>query len=82
MATLSIRNFDDQLKQQLRLEAAKHGCSMEEEVRQILRRHLLPTRKTGLGTRLQQRFVASGGVALQLPQRKLARSADLGSDDA
>ena len=38
MSTLTVRNIDDDLKQRLRLEAARHGHSMEEEVRRILRR--------------------------------------------
>lgn len=37
MAILTIRNIDDALKARLRLCAARHGRSMEEEVRQILR---------------------------------------------
>ncbi len=82
MATLSIHHLDEQLKQQLCLEAAKHGWSMEEEIRQILRRHLLPARNPGLGTRLRQRFAESGGVELELPQRKPARIADFSGDDA
>ena len=38
MASITIRHFDDGLKQKLRLQAALHGCSMEEEVRVILRK--------------------------------------------
>ncbi|WP_240673322.1 FitA-like ribbon-helix-helix domain-containing protein [Chromohalobacter israelensis] len=37
MASITIRNLDEQIKAQLRMEAAKHGHSMEEEVRIILR---------------------------------------------
>lgn len=37
MASLTIRNLDESLKTDLRLRAARHGCSMEEEARQILR---------------------------------------------
>ena len=37
MATLTIRNIDDETKRLLRLRAARHEHSMEEEVRQILR---------------------------------------------
>lgn len=37
MATLTIRNFNDDLKQELRLRAARRGASMEEEARSILR---------------------------------------------
>lgn len=36
MASLTIRNLDDNLKIQLRLRAAQHGTSMEAEVRTIL----------------------------------------------
>ena len=37
MATMTIRNLDDELKARLRLRAARHGQSMEEEARSILR---------------------------------------------
>jgi plasmid stability protein len=40
MPALLIRGLDDDLKRQLRLRAAENGHSMEEEVRQILRRVL------------------------------------------
>ncbi len=36
MASITVRNLDDSLKQRLKEQAAKHGCSMEEEVRRIL----------------------------------------------
>lgn len=35
---LTIRNLDDATKNALRLQAARHGISMEEEARRILRR--------------------------------------------
>jgi plasmid stability protein len=38
MASITIRNLDEDLKQRLRVRAAEHGRSMEEEVRDILRR--------------------------------------------
>jgi phosphopantothenoylcysteine decarboxylase/phosphopantothenate--cysteine ligase len=37
MASLTVRQLDDRLKQQLRLRAAKNGRSVEDEVRTILR---------------------------------------------
>ena len=37
MATLTIRNLDEHTKAQLRVQAARHGRSMEEEARTILR---------------------------------------------
>lgn len=36
MATLTIRNLDDEVHAALRVRAAHHGRSMEEEVRQLL----------------------------------------------
>ncbi len=37
MAVLTIRNLDDHTKNALRVRAAQHGVSMEEEARRILR---------------------------------------------
>src|SRR6185312_3292229 len=37
VASLTVRQLDDKLKRQLRLRAAKHGRSVEDEVRTILR---------------------------------------------
>ena len=37
MASLTVRQLDDTLKKLLRLRAARHGRSMEDEVRVILR---------------------------------------------
>lgn len=67
MATLTIRNIDDDLKSSLRVQAARHGQSMEEEVRSILRQALSSTPPAfGLGQRLAKRFVA---LATELPVR-------------
>jgi plasmid stability protein len=37
MTSITIRNLDDGLKRRLRLRAAQHDRSMEEEARDILR---------------------------------------------
>src|SRR5580704_11769418 len=37
MASLTVRQLEDRLKQLLRLRGARHGRSMEDEVRVILR---------------------------------------------
>ncbi|EIC85807.1 plasmid stabilization protein [Serratia sp. M24T3] len=69
MATLTIRNLDDEVKDLLRLAAARNGHSMEEEARIILRQVLQGSQPSyGLGSRLQQRFSSGGGVELALPQ--------------
>ena len=36
MASITIRNLDDEVKQRLRVRAAEHGNSMEQEARDIL----------------------------------------------
>jgi len=46
MASITVRNIDDSLKARLRVRAAHHGRSMEEETRQILR-HPLASNRTG-----------------------------------
>jgi len=40
MASLTIRQLDDDVKRRLRLRAARHGRSMEEEARHLLALHL------------------------------------------
>lgn len=66
MATIMIRNLDETTKTNLRLQAARHGHSMEEEARQILGMAVNPAGASeGLGTRLQRRFSALGGVELE-----------------
>lgn len=48
MATLTIRNLDDKVKQALREQAAKHGVSMEEEVRTVLTKAVSPNTRRKL----------------------------------
>ena len=45
MPSITVRNLDDDLKQRLKEQAEKHGCSMEEEVRRILAAALPPQSK-------------------------------------
>lgn len=82
MAILTIRNIDDALKARLRLCAARHGRSMEEEVRQILRQSLLNEPSPGaLGTRIAQRFSGEGGVELPKVGRTLPRPSPILAQD-
>lgn len=81
MSTLTIRKLEPGIKDKLRLAAAEHGRSMEEEVRTILRNALTqPAAAGGLGSRIHARFAALGGVAdVSLPLRTEApRAAHLG----
>ena len=73
MSTLTIRNIEPVIKDKLRMAAAAHGRSMEEEVRTILRNVLAqPIATSGLGSRIHARFAAIGGVELDLPTRSQA----------
>ena len=73
MATLTIRNLDDELKSRLRVRAAERDHSMEEEVRLILRDALSDAEDTrepiGIATRIRNRLEDIGGAHLQLPER-------------
>jgi len=70
MASITIRNLDDGLKRRLRIRAAEHGRSMEEEAREILRQTVGGVAaQTNLGRAIHSRFAALGGVELELPAR-------------
>ncbi|HEY5857924.1 MAG TPA: Arc family DNA-binding protein [Aldersonia sp.] len=71
MATLTIRDFDDELKAALRVRAAEHGRSMEAEVREILRATLTRPSPSdlGMGTRIRQRFSGGENADIELPAR-------------
>jgi antitoxin FitA len=69
MATLTIRGLDPETHARLRIEAARHGRSMEAEVRAILTERLAPdSAERGLGSRIHTRFAGLEGE-LQLPDR-------------
>jgi plasmid stability protein len=70
MASITIRNLDDAVKQRLRMRAAEHGRSMEEEARDILRRAVGRTPPSNLGEAIHRRFAALGGAELDLPPRE------------
>ncbi len=85
MASLTIRNLDERTKSQLRIQAARHGRSMEEEARTILRSAIEASQPsaggTGLGSRIHAHFAQLGGVELELPERSSqATPAQFGSD--
>jgi len=82
MASLTIRNIDDTLKERLRVQAAMHGHSMEEEARLILRKAVGGLTGPGLVALSRQLFGAENGVDLALPSRQGDRPApNFGQDD-
>ena len=77
MAALTIRDLDEDVKQSLRVRAAHHQHSMEEEARQILRAALLnatPAPSVDLGSRIRARFAGLGGIDLPVVEREAVRS--------
>ncbi len=75
MATMTIRNLDDELKARLRIRAAQHGKSMEEEARSILRDALKSEPLSGkeLVQRIREMVEPYGGIELELPPREPMR---------
>ena len=74
MANITIRNLDDDIRTRLRVRAAGHGHSMEEEVRQILRKAVgRAPRSRDLASIIRSHFGPMHGVGLELPPREPAR---------
>ena len=71
MASITIRNLDEQTKRKLRVQAAQRNRSMEEEARVILRTAVSEDREiaTDLAKSIRGRFEPLGGVDLELPAR-------------
>ena len=67
MASLSVRRIEPEVYERLRVRAAEHGVSMEEEVRRILRRAVAGPER--LGQLALSTFGAEHGVDLELPSR-------------
>ena len=74
MASITIRNLDDDVKTRLRVRAASHGRSMEEEARLILREAVgrMPSSRN-LASIIRAHFGPSRGVDLELPSREPIR---------
>lgn len=69
MAQVIVRNIEDDVKSGLKQRASQHGWSMEEEVRQILRRAVSEESQVRpkLGSRIAARF-AGVGISEPLPE--------------
>jgi antitoxin FitA len=74
MASITIRNLDDEVKRRLRVRAAEHGRSMEEEAREILRQVVGQEKPAhNLAAAIRARVAPLGGVELDLPPREPMR---------
>jgi len=68
MSQVVVRNLEEGVKAGLKQRAALHGWSMEEEVRQILRKVVLADASASpLGSRIAARF-AGCGIKEDLPE--------------
>ncbi len=74
MASITIRNLDDDVKSRLRVRAASNGRSMEEEARVILHEAVSREAKPeNLASLIGECFAPFGGVDLELPPREPMR---------
>lgn len=72
MASITIRQLEESTKRKLRLRAAHHGRSMEQEAREILKCALSqPEQKPkDLVASIRRRFAKYGGIDLKIPPRE------------
>ena len=75
MASITVSNLEDDVKQRLRVRAAVNGRSMEAEAREILKSALAvePAPTRDLGSAIHERFAPHGGVELEIPPREPMR---------
>lgn len=74
MASITIRNLEDEVKRRLRVRAAEHVRSMEEEAREILRQVVGQEKPAhNLAAAIRARVAPLGGVELDLLAREPMR---------
>jgi antitoxin FitA len=80
MASITVRNLDDEVKKRLRKQAAEHGHSLEAEARRILREATeLPTARRfktadDLYEEIRALVEPLGGIELVIPPRTPMRA--------
>lgn len=76
MSSITIRNLDESVKNSLRIRAARHGWSMEQEVRQILQQVVAPEQvgQVSFAERIQTRFAGLQADSLPIPERQGVRT--------
>ena len=72
MASITIRQLEENTKRKLRVRAARHGRSMEQEAREILKSALNQPeeRPKNLAEEIRKLFAPFGGVELDIPARE------------
>jgi plasmid stability protein len=80
MAAISVRDLDEAVASRLKVRAARHGRSMEAEVRAILTDAVAAgeDEQLNLAQVIRERFAAIGGAELEIPPRQdMPRAVDL-----
>jgi antitoxin FitA len=77
LASLSIRKLDDEIYDRLRARATRHGVSIEEEARQILKRAVASPER--LGDFFLNVFGSDRGADLEISSREPHEPLDFGS---
>lgn len=80
MAAISVRDLDEDVASKLKMRAARHGRSMEAEVRAILTEAVASGEgeQFNLAQAIRKAFATVGGAELEIPPRQdLPRAADL-----
>ena len=78
MASITIRNLEDDIKQRLRVRAALRGRSMEEEARDILRRVVAEAEPPrNLAAAIRSRLSPAARADIELPTREPLREPPL-----
>ena len=72
MAAISVRDLDEDVAARLKMRAARHGRSMEAEVRAILSEAVAAgeDEQPNLAQAIRERFATVGGVDLAIPPRR------------
>jgi antitoxin FitA len=75
VASITIRNLDERTKARLRVRAARHGRSMEEEARVLLGAAVQDEDRSTLhpAESIRRRFQRLGGVLLRIEEREPIR---------
>ena len=78
MASLTIRNLEEDIKHRLRVRAAERGRSMEEEAREILRLAVAaPSPALNMAASIRARLSADQRTEIEIPAREPMRMAPL-----
>lgn len=81
MARINVRDIEESVKDRLRLRAARHGRSLEEEVRTILRQAAGGTTGPALLASMEWHFGPDNGVVLETGSRSTRRGVAEFQDD-